>query len=59
MIDYFSFIPKLMIVCELMQKGDLHHYLLSLRTQYVRNVYLCTSPINRVASLLAIGAYGP
>ena len=32
---YFYFIPKLMIVCELMRKGDLHHYLLSLRPQYV------------------------
>ena len=33
MLRFFAL--KLMIVCELMHKGDLHQYLLSLRPRYV------------------------
>ena len=42
-----------MIVCELMRKGDLHHYLPSLRPQYVMCV-LHIADQSDIASLLAI-----
>ena len=39
------FFPKLLIVCELMEKGDLHHYLLSLHPRYVLCVLYVTDQL--------------